>query len=40
MIYVLLTAIPYLGWVIGLAATLLGLGAFWQALKIKKIKVE
>lgn len=28
-LYVLLTSIPYLGWVIGFVATLIGLGAIW-----------
>lgn len=33
LIYVILRAIPILGWVIGLLATLLGLGALWFGLK-------
>lgn len=33
LIYVILRAIPILGWVIGLLATLLGLGALWFAFQ-------
>jgi|YNPBryunderm2012_1023409.scaffolds.fasta_scaffold00188_11 hypothetical protein len=33
LIYVILRAIPILGWVIGLLATLLGLGALWYAFQ-------
>ena len=33
ILYVLLASIPYLGFVIGLAATLVGLGAIWLGLK-------
>ena len=32
-IYILVIAIPILGWVIGIIATLLGLGAVWMVTK-------
>ena len=35
-LYVLLRAIPILGWLAALAATLIGIGAFWLALSKKK----
>ncbi len=33
VIYLLLRAIPYFGWVVGLVATLVGLGAIWLAFR-------
>ena len=33
ILYVVLRAIPVLGWLIGLAATLAGLGAIWLAAR-------
>lgn len=35
-LYTLLRAIPFIGWLAGLAATLIGSGAFWLALPSKK----
>jgi hypothetical protein len=35
-LYTLLRAIPFVGWLVGLAATLIGSGAFWLALPSKK----
>ena len=35
-LYTMLRAIPFIGWFVGLAATLIGSGAFWLALPSKK----
>lgn len=36
LVYVLLRSIPFLGWVIGVAATLLGLGAIWMVFRDRR----
>lgn len=36
LLYVFIRAIPVIGWLAGLAATLIGTGAFWLAVSIKK----
>ena len=33
LLYLLLAAIPYLGWLVAVAATFIGLGAIWQSLQ-------
>jgi cytoskeletal protein CcmA (bactofilin family) len=33
LVYLLLAAIPYLGWVVAIAATFFGLGAIWMSLR-------
>ncbi len=43
LLYVVVRAIPFFGWIIGLAATLVGLGAIWygfQALRKPAVPVE
>lgn len=40
IVYVLLRAIPFLGWVIGVVATLLGMGAMWLVYQAKREGVE
>jgi hypothetical protein len=35
-LYAVITAIPFVGWIIGLAATLVGLGAIWYGLIVKQ----
>lgn len=39
-IYILVIALPILGWVIGIIATLLGMGAVWMTLRERRIIVE
>jgi hypothetical protein len=33
LVYLLLAAIPYFGWLVTVAATFLGLGAIWMSLR-------
>jgi hypothetical protein len=40
VIYLLVRAIPWLGWVIGVVVTLIGLGAIWLGLSRPKAAVE
>lgn len=39
MLYVLICSIPWLGWVIGVIATLMGLGAIWLAFRDRRFAV-
>ncbi len=39
-IYILVIALPILGWVFGIIATLLGMGAIWMTLRERRIVVE
>ncbi len=39
-IYILVIALPILGWVFGIIATLLGIGAVWMTLRERQITVE
>ena len=40
VLYVLLSAVPILGWVIGMLATVLGLGAVWLLYKDRRLQAK